>query len=142
MLTTLLLCSLAPLVVAQTQERSITVQGTSTVHMEPDMATVRFGIVTRAQDPEAARTENATASKNAMNAVRDLGIQDRKIRLEQLRLNPAREFNPDTRRYEDAGFEVTRILVVNVLDLDALPTLIAHVIQQGANRLDGVSYEL
>jgi len=110
--------------------------------VEPDVATVRFGIVTQAKDAEEAREQNAQASAEAMNAVRELDVPERKIKLESLRLTPAREYDRETRKYIEIGFEVSRRLVVEVEDLDQLPALIAHVVQKGANRLEGISYNL
>lgn len=120
--------------------RSVTVSGEGVIEAIPDKATVRFGIVTRHEDPEEARKQNASTSKEAMNAVRELGVDERKLRLAALRLQPVREYNPETRRPEDKGFEAVRELIVEIEDLDVLPTLIAQVVQKGANRLNGLTY--
>lgn len=142
--TLLLLTSVFPATPVMAQEskldRAITVSGEGVVQAIPDKATVRFGIVTRHEDPEMARTENASTSKETLNAVRDLGVDQRKIRMETLRLQPVREYNPETRRPEDKGYEAARELVVEIVDLDILPNLIAKVVQHGANRLNGVTY--
>ena len=122
--------------------RHVSVSGEGIVHTVPDKATVRFGIVTQAMDPEAARQMNATAAREAMSAVRELGIEERKMRLETLTLQPAREYDPDQRRWIEKGFEATRQVVVEVNDLDVLPQLVAEVVQKGANRLNGVAYDL
>lgn len=122
--------------------RTIGVSGEGIVRVEPDMATVRFGVVTVADDPEAARSGNAEASARAMNAVRALGIEDRFIRMEILRLQPHREWVDDRRRYEERGYEAIRQVVVEVHDLETLPLLVAEVVEQGANRLEQVSYDL
>ena len=122
--------------------RSISVSGEGKIYVVPDKATVRFGIATRHDDPEEARRQNAETSKDAMNAVRALGVDERKLRLESLRLQPVREYNPETRRPEDKGFEASRELVVELEDLEQLPTLIAEIVQKGANRLNGVNYGL
>ncbi len=121
---------------------SITVSGEGVVQAIPDKATVRFGIVTLHDDPEQARSRNASVSKETMNVVRDLGIEERKLRLAALRLQPVREYNPQTRRSEDKGYEAVRELVVEIVDLEMLPDLITRVIQKGANRLNGVMYGL
>ena len=52
-------------------KRTISVSGEGIVRAEPDQATVRFGIVSRAEDPEEARRLNAAAAREAMNAVRE-----------------------------------------------------------------------
>lgn len=122
--------------------RLVSISGEGVVRAAPDQAIVRFGIVMQAMDPEEARSLNATAAREAMNAVRDLGIDERKMRLESLRLQPAREYDPDTRRYKEVGFEASRQVVVELDDLDTLPTLVAQIVQKGANRLDQVTYDL
>jgi len=123
-------------------ERTVRVLGEGTVSVPPDKATVRFGVVTRADAPEAARAENAAAARNAMNAVRELGIADSKIRMETLRLQPRREHNPETDAWEEKGYEATRQVVVEADSLDRVPRLVATVVQRGANRLEGIEYGL
>jgi len=128
--------------VTDSDRRIVTVTGEGIVRVTPDMASVSFGIVTVADNPETARSQNAEASSTAMNAVRELGIEDRYIRLETLQLQPHREYDEDLRRYVEKGFEASRHVVVEVHDLDMLPTLITRIVQQGANRLNHVAYEL
>lgn len=123
-------------------DRSVRVTGEATVTVEPDEATIRFGVVTRAETPEQARALNAKAAKNAMNAVRELDIAEEKIQLEGLRLQPHRERNPDTRRYEEKGFEVIRRVRVELTELDRLPELVTRVVQRGANRVEDIDYGL
>lgn len=136
---------LVPAVQAQEQaspERTVRVSGEATVTAEPDRATVRFGIVTRAETAEPARAKNAEAAKNAMNTVRDLGIPEANMRMESLRLQPRREYNPETKTQEEKGFEASRQIVVQLADLEQLPRLVTRVVQRGANRLEGIDYSL
>lgn len=124
------------------RRRTVSVSGEGIVRVQPDMAAVNFGVVTTADDPEEARRLNAEAAKAALNAVRALGVEARNIRLDMLRLQPNRVYDDDLRRYVEKGFEATRQVVVEVHDLEKLPTLIAEIVQQGANRVNQVSYEL
>ena len=122
--------------------RTISVQGEGTVNVAPDRAVVRFGVVSEAETAEAARSQNADAAARSMNAVRDLGIPDNRIRMEALQLQPRREYNPETRQREEKGYEATRQIVVNVDSLDRLSVLVTRVVQEGANRLSGIQYDL
>jgi hypothetical protein len=121
---------------------TLRVTGEGTVRVAPDRASVRFGIVTEAETAEAARQQNAEAASAALNAVRDLGVPEARIQMQTLSLQPRREYDPDTERYEERGYEAQRRLVVDVDSLDRVPTLVTRVVQQGANRLEGVSYDL
>lgn len=122
--------------------RTVTVNGEGKVMAQPDLATVRFSVVTRDPDPEAARSRNAEASKKALETVRDVGIDDDDIKLEQLSLSPIREWDKDQRRHIEVGFEVNRSATVDIEKLDLVPTVVARVIQSGANRLNSVQYRL
>ena len=145
-LAAVLLLLLSPVEVdaQEIEERygTVTVVGEGIARTAPDKAVVRFGIVTRDENPEEARRLNAAAAREAMNAVRELVGDERRIRLESLRLQPAREYDPDQRRYIELGFEAVRDVVVEVLDLEQLPAVVARVVQEGANRLNNVTYEL
>ena len=126
----------------QEQIRRISVSGEGLVRVQPDMATVRFGVVTLADHPQEAQRLNTEAAARAMNAVRALGLEEKNIRLETLRLQPHREWSDEKRRYEEKGFEAVRQVVVQIDDLDKLPELISRVVQEGANRLNEIAYDV
>jgi len=125
-----------------TTPRVVRVGGEATVRAAPDRATVQFGVVSRAETAEGAREQNATAAKGALNAVRALDIPEERMRMETLRLQPRREYNPQTERHEEKGYEASRQVVVELQDLEQLPRLVTTVVQAGANRLEDVRYEL
>ena len=128
---------------AQDDNRStVSVSGEGTVTAQPDQALVRFGVVTRAETAGAARTQNATAAKTAMNAVRGLDVPEEKLQMERLRLQPQYEYNDEENRRELVGYEATRQVVVELDRLDVLPQLVVDVVEGGANELDGIDYRL
>lgn len=126
----------------QDRVRTISVSGEGVVTVAPDQAILRFGVVTKHENPEEARARNAEASRDAMNAIRELGVEERHLRLETLRLEEEREYNQQTRQYVQIGFQAIRDIRVTLEDLDLLPTVVAKVVQQGANRLHGITYDL
>lgn len=122
--------------------RSVTVSGSGFLYVLPDMATVRFGIITVDESPEGARAGNARAATELMNAIRDLGIDDRKIRLDVLRLEADRVYDDGLRRFVEKGFRAVREVTVRLEKLDRIPELISTVVEKGANRIHGISYGL
>ncbi len=141
LLSTIMLTAAAASQDSHAQAR-VTVQGEGTVSVDPDQAQVRFGIATHHGDPEEARAQNAQASAKAMNRVRALGVPDADMKLETLRLQPRQEYDQENRRYVQVGFEAVREVLVTLKELDKLPTLIAEIVQGGANRLNGVTYDI
>lgn len=122
-------------------DRRIHVGGDATVTRMPDRASVRFGVVSTAERPEEARSTNASASEKALRAIRELGVPERSIRLERLQLRPDYRYTPEGGR-EQIGYEVERMVAVQLDSLELLPTLVARIVEQGANRLEQVQYEL
>ena len=120
----------------------ITVSGEGVITTSPDMATIQFAIVSRSDDPEGARQANASASAKALNAIRDLGIDEKDIQLQNLNLNPIREYDTDRRVYIERGFEAMRTVTVTLKDLDTLPLLISTMVEGGVNRLNSIQYGL
>jgi uncharacterized protein YggE len=138
----LLVAAPAPAQDTPAPDRVVRVSGEGTVQAAPDRATVRFGVVSRAETAEAARSQNATAAKTAMNAVRELGVAEETMRMETLRLQPRREYDPETQTREERGYEASRQVVVELDTLAQLPRLVTRVVQRGANRLEGIDYGL
>jgi uncharacterized protein YggE len=122
--------------------RSISVTGIGEVATQPDLAKIRFSVVTRNIDPETARALNADASQEALDAIRSLEVSDDQIKLDHLSLSPVREWDPEQRKQIDIGFEVNRGVTVTLHDLDLVPTVVAEIVQSGANRIGGVQYEI
>ncbi|PSR05431.1 MAG: SIMPL domain-containing protein [Bacteroidetes bacterium SW_8_64_56] len=128
---------------AQDDDRStVTVMGEGTVAAQPDRAVVRFGVTKRAKTAQQARSDNATAAKNAMNAVRTLDVPEEKMRMESLRLQPRYEYNDEENRRERVGYESSRQVVVELDRLDVLPQLVADVVEGGANEVSNIDYQL
>ena len=138
----ILVASLFSVPGAIAQMGTITVSGRGVIKIAPDMATVRFGVVTDNELPDQARALNALASAEAMNAVRAMGINEEHIQLASLRLTPKREYDPDRRIYIESGFEASRNVIVKVMNLDILPDLVATIVSKGANRIDNIQYGL
>jgi len=115
---------------------TITVTGEGRVAGTPDRAVVRLGVTTRAATAaEALRAHEADMAR-VLTRVRTLGIADRDIQIEALSLGENYGPNgPD-------GFAATRIVSVTTDDLRLVPELVAGVVGEGANRLDGLVYTM
>jgi len=122
--------------------RTVSVQGQGVVRVLPDQAEVRFGITIRGESPEEVRKESAERAKKALEFIRELGIADRHIRMNVLRLREVIERDPRTRKITYKGYEAIREFTVTVDDLEKVPELIAGIVQGGVNRLLGISYGL
>jgi uncharacterized protein len=123
-----------------TPPRTLSVSATDTVRVTPNRVTVRFAVVTRGQQPEPVRRENAEAAERALNAVRALGIPNRQIQLRSLRIQEDVEYR-NGRRVR-LGFIARRDVEVIIDDLDRLPAVVSRVVEEGANEFGGIHYDV
>lgn len=120
--------------------RSVSVSATDTVRVSPDRVILRFAVITRAQQPEAARQQNEQAARSALASVRGLGIPERQIQVQTLRLTE--EWEHRQGRRVRVGFIARRDVEVIIDQMDRLPAVVAAVIQEGATELGGIMYGL
>src|SRR5690625_6948240 len=74
-------------------KRTVSVSGEGVHRVAPDMATVRFGVVSQAVNAEDARRENEAAAREALNAVRELGIDEARHSMDDVRRHRWRQTN-------------------------------------------------
>lgn len=115
---------------------TITVVGEGLVSVAPDRALLRLGVTTRAATAaEALRAHEADVAR-VLTRVRQFGIPDRQIQIEALAIHE---------NYGQNGLDgvaAVRIVTVTTDSLRTVPDLVAAVVSEGANRLDGLTYTL
>lgn len=137
----LLLVLVAPDVYAQeAPPRSVTVSATDTVRVTPDRVIVRFAVVTRSPQAEAAHRQNEEASRRVLDAVRQIGIPERQIQVQMLRLHEEVEHRQGRR--VRVGFMARRDVQVIIDDMERVPVVVSRVVEEGATEFGGISYEL
>lgn len=122
--------------------RQISVTGTAKLETAPDKAVIRFAIISKDKKAEKAREANELTSKEVLNSVRELGVEEKYMQLESLYLNEEQKYNPKTQSYDSEGYKATRSFIVELHDLDKLAGIIAAVVSHGSNELSGVEYGL
>lgn len=152
MIATALLLAAVPVTAAAQDltpnRRTVTVSTQASVTREPDRAVVMLAVESQAASAEEAAAANAELMTRVLAALRDAGIPDRQIRTVSYALHPVYS-QPDQRRMQQEPFEPTIIgyramnmVRVEVDDISATGTIIDAALGAGANRVDGVSFEL
>ncbi|AGI67313.1 hypothetical protein DUF541 [Octadecabacter antarcticus 307] len=137
---TLVLAAMSAPVAAQ--DRTITVTGRGEISVEPDMATVVIGVQAEAE-VAANALDIASASTAAILATLDgEGIAVEDIRSGAIRLNPRYSQSALSSGTQITGYQAINSVEVKVTDLVRLGGLLAAVVGDAANRLDGVQFGL
>ncbi len=127
---------------AQAEGGSITVTGEATVQATPDMATIMLGVTTDGETAAAAMKANNEAVTAVIARLTEAGIEERDLQTSNLSLNPNWVGYDSGAMPTIAGYSAMNMLNVRVRDLSKLGVLLDASITDGANTLNGITFEL
>lgn len=123
----------------------ITVQGTGQVSAKPNRANVRFGAEVQTDTASEAQSQVNALMKQALEAIKGMGIEEKNIRTVGLNLHPVytnqrRSANAEEPRL--SGYRASNTLQVQVDDLDLVGKVIDAGIKAGLNRLESLEFQI
>ena len=107
----------------------------------PDVASISTGVVTQAADANAAMRANAAQMDKVMKAIRAAGIAERDIQTSGISLNPQYKYT-DNAPPTITGYQASNTVSVRVRDLSKLGRVLDTLVEQGANQVNGPSFEV
>jgi hypothetical protein len=126
---------------AEAREHSISVSGTGTVFVTPDLADVSLGVQVTRSTVRAARDDAAQVMNAVVASLRGLGIADADIKTSMLNIGPLFDYSVE-RVPRVTGYEVTNIVAVRVRDLEQLPAVIDDSVTAGATTVGSVTFQV
>ena len=127
-------------------EKIISVTGTATTSVEPDLLIVTFGVETQEITAKSALDNNSQTMDDIIKAIQLTGIEVDEISTSRFNIYPVYEGyeDPITKRWKQdlTGYKVTNTLTVETLKLDLAANIIDGAVTAGANRVDNVSFTL
>jgi uncharacterized protein YggE len=128
--------------------RTITVVGQGSVRVQPDVARISIGVETSAEVVDDAVAENELKMEAVLDALREMGIEDKDIQTMHYSIQIERYPEPTPRvlgaesEEAQATYRVSNMANVTVRDLEAVGAVLDAVIEAGANNVWGVSFDL
>lgn len=130
--------------------RTVNISGTGTVYVIPDIARVNIGVTTQDADAAtalSANTQDVNAVKQALVA---LGVAEEDIQTSDFYIYQQQQYVPiiqedpelETASEPQTVFVVQNTVLVVVRDLDSLGEILSKVVDQGANTINSISFEL
>ena len=127
-------------------ERIISVTGTATTSVEPDLLVITFGVETQEITAKRALDTNSQTMNDITNAIQSTGILEDEISTSRFNIYPVYEGyeDPITKRWKQdlTGYRVTNTITVDTIKLNLAADIIDSAITSGANRVDNVSFTL
>jgi len=119
---------------------TLTVTGQGTVVVEPDTASVSFGVTIEDETLSTAQTEATTTMTAILTAVTDAGVAERDVRTVDYSVTILYDYDDDGTVTSILGYQVSNTVAVTVRQLDSLGTILDAVVAAGANNVYGVSF--
>ena len=107
----------------------------------PDVASISTGVVTQAADANAAMRANAIQMDKVMAAIRKAGIAERDIRTSGINLNPQYKYGENAPP-QITGYQASNTVSITVRDLSKLGKVLDSLVEEGANQVNGPSFEV
>jgi uncharacterized protein YggE len=121
---------------------SITAVGEASVSASPDLARVDIGVVTQAANAQDATVQNATQAGTVITALQGLLGSNASIKTISYSVSPVYNNPPPGQSPSIVAYMVTNVVEVTLTDLTQTGKVIDTAIQSGANRVQGISFDL
>jgi uncharacterized protein len=135
-----LLAACGPAASTAANTRSLSVSGTGTVYLTPDIAYIYVGVETHDSDISKALADNNIQAQAVVDALKNLGVAPEDIQTSNFSIYSMQDYN-------DVGQEYTKYVVNNnvyitVRDLSKLGSLLSTVVASGANTINSISFDV
>lgn len=131
-------------VVLETEDRvpaTIVVSGEGKVTAVPDIAELSFGVQTGRRSSAKVAMEKLRKDMQAIvEAVKNVGIEEKDIRTENFQLNPAYDWSDGRQVLQ--GYEANQSLRAKVRDLEKVNDVLEAATNAGANQAGSVSFTI
>lgn len=124
-------------------QRTLSVDGTGTAFLTPDIAYVYIGVHTEKSTAAEAVDENNSQTQTVIKALTEAGIEVKDIRTTNFSIWPIDKYDPSTGTPTgEKTYAVDNTVYVTVRDLESLGDLLDTVIQAGANTVQSIQFDV
>ncbi|MGI0057359.1 MAG: SIMPL domain-containing protein [Nitrosarchaeum sp.] len=127
------------------REKVISVTGTATSSVEPDLVNISFGVEIQEKTAKDALASNSELMNKVIVAIKQVGITDSEISTSQFSIYPVYNYyqEKDGRNIQELiGYKVSNIVNVKTTKLDSVASIIDSAVSAGVNRVDSVFFSL
>ena len=127
------------------REKVISVTGTATASVEPDLLIITFGVETQEKTAKQALEKNSQLMNSVVSAIQGVGISEDELSTSRFNIQPVYDsYRDESGRYtqELIGYRVTNSISVETTNLDLAADIIDSAVGVGANRIDSVYFTL
>lgn len=112
-------------------QTGISVSGTASISLTPDIATLVLGVEALDETVAQARSNAAQAMAGIVDVLKAAGIEDKDIQTQRLSIQPQYDYSSETRKL--TGFSVNNIVNVTIRDIDSVGSIIDQAVSAGGD---------
>ena len=123
-------------------ERTLSVTGTGTVNMVPDIAYINIGVHTEKPTAADAVAENNTQTQQVVDALKAAGVDPKDIQTSNFSIYSNTQFDPQTNQKIGTTYVVDNTVNVTVRKLANLGDLLDTTVKAGANSVNSIQFDV
>lgn len=124
------------IITAQTQPKpSVDVWGEGTINVVPDQVTVNVRIENTGTNAKEVKLKNDRIVSDVFQFVKGIGIAEKYIKTEYIRLSKNYEYQTKTYNYQ-----ANQSISIKLVDLSKYEPLMNGLLETGINRIDGITF--
>ena len=128
---------------APVPQRTLSVSGTGTAYLSPDIAYLYLGVHTEKLAAAEAVAENNTQTQKVIQALKDFGIAEKDIRTTNFSVWPQDKFDPQTNQPSgEKTYAVDNTVYVTLRDMNKLGDLLDTIVAAGANTVNNIQFDV
>ena len=127
------------------REKVISVTGTASTSVDPDLLIITFGVETQEKTAKQALDKNSQLMNSVVSAIQGVGISEDELSTSRFNIQPVYDSYRDEKgRYtqELIGYRVSNSISVETTNLNLAADIIDSAVGVGANRVDSVYFTL
>lgn len=121
---------------------TLTVTGSATINVVPDLATITLGVTTTGDTAASAMAANNEAVSGVIAKLIAAHVADRDMQTSSLSINPNWVANGDNTGQVIKGYIASNMLTVRIKALETTGAVLDAAITDGANTLNGLTFGL
>jgi len=127
--------------IAPAQGTLLNISANAEASRVPDIATVSAGVVIQAADGNTAMRQNAQQMDKVLAAIKAAGIAERDVQTSGISLNPQYRY-ADNVAPKITGYQASNTVNIKVRDIARLGQVLDALAAQGANQINGPSFQI
>ncbi|MBD3329398.1 DUF541 domain-containing protein [Candidatus Dojkabacteria bacterium] len=122
--------------------RSFSVEAEASKYVTPDTANISLG--TEVRDPSAKQVQikGSKVINEAVEAIKELGIEEENIRTDNYNISPEYKYNDDTNESEIYSYRMDVMIDIKTTKIDKISDILDAATDANINRVNSISFSI